>query len=231
MLKSLDTLFGPEARRRRLLRKQPPEPMLGYLNTPLPGLRARCTDVDIIAMDFETTGFDPATDHILSIGVVRISSLSIQLNTARHQLVRSKRPIPEASAIIHGITDDTAANGVPLEQLLPDLLDTLAGCAVLVHHAAIERNFLDAACQRLYSTPFNARFIDTERVARRTMQHRHQPIGKTDLRLFNLRERYHLPRYPAHNALSDAFATAELFLAMAAEKSPSGAAVVADFCG
>ena len=31
----------------------------------------------------------------------------------------------------------------------------------------------------------------------------------------NLRPRYNLPQYKAHNALSDALATAELFLAMA----------------
>ena len=42
-------------------------------------------------------------------------------------------------------------------------------------------------------------------------------IAPGDLRLFNLRERYHLPNYKAHNALSDAISTAELFLALAAE--------------
>lgn len=225
-----DTLFGPEGRRRRLLRGNPSGPMRRYLEQPLPPMRARCADIDIVALDFETTGFDPNADHILSIGLVQVSSLAIRLGSARHQMVRSKRPIPEASVVIHGITDDAAAEGAPLEQLLPELLDTLAGNAVLVHHATIERSFLDVACRRLYSTPFNARFIDTEYVARRSMQRRHQPIGRGNLRLFNLREHYHLPRYPAHNALSDAFATAELFLAMAAEKSPNGSATVADFC-
>ena len=43
-----------------------------------------------------------------------------------------------------------------------------------------------------------------------------------DLRLFNLRPRYNLPRYKAHNALSDAIATAELFMALAAEMAPGG---------
>lgn len=224
-----DALIGPEARRRRLLAKAPDGPMRDYLAHRLPARRARCAAIDIVALDLETTGLDPQQDQILSIGLVRIGSLAVRLDSAWHRLVRSDRPIPEASAVIHRITDDTAAGGAPLDQLLPELLGRLAGTAVLVHHAAIERGFIDAACRRLYRMPFNARFIDTERVARISMQRRHQPIGKTDLRLFNLRERYHLPRYPAHNALSDAFATAELFLAMAAEKSPSGNALLSDF--
>jgi len=109
------------------------------------------------------------------------------------------------------------------------LLDTLAGRAILVHHAAVERDFLNAACERLYGVPFVGRFIDTEALARRAMERRQQPWRGTDLRLFNLRRAYRLPRYPAHNALSDALATAELFLALAAEANPAGKATLGDF--
>ena len=45
---------------------------------------------------------------------------------------------------------------------------------------------------------------------------RDQMVQQGDLQLGRLRSAYHLPRYTAHNALIDAFATAELLLAMAA---------------
>jgi len=66
-------------------------------------------------------------------------------------------------------------------------------------------------------------------LARRAMERRQQPFRARDLRLFNLRASHHLPRYPAHNALSDALATAELFLALAAEANPAGKAMLGDF--
>ena len=44
-----------------------------------------------------------------------------------------------------------------------------------------------------------------------------------------MRKRYGLPQYKAHNALNDALATAELFLAMASEIKPEGKAPLKEF--
>ena len=225
----LGPLIGLEARRRRALKHCRAAVMRDYLATPLPTPRTRCAEADIVALDFETTGLDPRRDQILSIGRVDIEGLGIRLASANHQLVRGTQAIPAHSAAIHHITDDRSAGGEPLDKALPRLLQALAGRFILVHHAAVERGFLDTACRQLYQTPFVGRFVDTERVARRSMERRHQPIGATDLRLFNLRQRHQLPRYRAHDALSDALATAELFLALAADKAPDGGAVMADF--
>ena len=45
---------------------------------------------------------------------------------------------------------------------------------------------------------------------------RHHVSGPDSLRLVDLREGYGLPRYKAHDALTDAIATGELLLAMIA---------------
>jgi DNA polymerase-3 subunit epsilon len=231
--------FGLERRRRRALARLGPAVdgdqdsgarlMRDYLATPLPQRRIASGDAGLVALDFETTGLDPRNDHILSIGLVGIDGLSIRLASAQHHLVNDAGPIPERSAVIHGITDDHAAAGQPLRQLLPALLQALAGRVIVVHHAAVERQFLQTACERLYGAPFVGRFIDTEVLARRGMERRQQPIRASDLRLFNLRRAYQLPRYPAHNALSDALATAELFLLLAARADPAGRAPIGDF--
>ena len=55
--------------------------------------------------------------------------------------------------------------------------------------------------------------IDTLTLARKWLARRNKEPEQGALRLYALRERYGLPRYNAHNALSDALATAELFLA------------------
>lgn len=214
--------FGKEFQRKRALAKASPGVMRDYLATPLPSPRQQCREVEIVALDLETTGLDPKKDSILSFGLVQLTRMQIQLETALHEVIRIEKEIPEQSAIIHGITDDHAAQGTPLEQVLPEILQRLAGKVMLVHYANIEQKFLDAACRELYGAPFVIRTIDTLVLAQRLFEIRNATIQSGDLRLFNLRPRYNLPHYQAHNALSDALATAELFQALAADMSPKG---------
>ena len=71
--------------------------------------------------------------------------------------------------------------------------------------------------------------IDTLEIAQRVFERRNHTIQPGDLRLFNLRPRYNLPQYRAHNALSDALATAELFLAMAENLYPGRPCPLGEF--
>ena len=217
----LARLLGKEYQRKLALSKAPPGVLRNYLSRPFPGRRTECSDVGIAAVDLETTGLDPRKDDILSIGMVEIHGLRIKLSTAWHTIIAVEQDIPAASAVIHQITDDHAAvAGRRLEEVLPQLLARLGGKVMLVHYARIEQQFLDAACRRLYGTPFIIPVIDTLVLAQRVFERQNHSIQTGDLRLFNLRPRYNLPRYKAHNALSDALSTAELFLAMAAEMAP-----------
>lgn len=216
----LGRLLGTDYRRRRAIAQCRPGPLQDYLEQSFPGRRMLCEDVTIVAVDLETTGLDPKKDDILSVGLVEIRGMSIKLDTAWHEIVSIERDIPEDSAIIHHITDDHAAEaGKPLEQVLPELLRRLAGKVMLVHFSRIEQLFIDAACRRFYGAPFVIPIIDTLKLGQRVFERRNHTIQPGDLRLFNLRPRYNLPHYKAHNALNDALSTAELFLAMAAEMS------------
>ena len=213
-------LFGKNFARRRALRKVGDGPLRDYLSTEFSDKRLDCHEVEIVSLDLETTGLDPNRDAILTIGLIHICQMSIRLETAWHEVIQIDHAIPEESAVIHHITDDRAALGRPLVDVLPLLLRRLAGKVMLVHYSNIEQNFLDVACRKLYGAPFIIPTIDTLALAQRLYERRNHSIQPGDLRLFNLRPRYNLPRYKAHNALSDALATAELFLAMSAEMAP-----------
>ncbi len=207
--------LGKDYRRKKALAKARPGPLADFLATPFPDGKSDCRELEIVALDLETTGLDPGKDLILSIGLVNIDHFGVKLGTAWHSIVRIDRAIPGDSAVIHQITDDQSAAGEPIEELLPQLLARLAGKPMLVHYSPIEQNFVDAACRRLYGAPFVIPIIDTLEIGQRVFERRNHLIQTGDLRLFNLRPRYNLPQYKAHNALSDALATAELFLAMA----------------
>ncbi|MDJ0739486.1 MAG: exonuclease domain-containing protein [Gammaproteobacteria bacterium] len=221
--------LGKEYQRKQALSRAAPGPLADYLATPFPDKHSDCRDIRMVAIDLETTGLDPNKDDILSIGLVEIDGWGVKLGTSWHRIVRVEKAIPGESAVIHQITDDQSAAGAPIEELLPEVLGRVAGKPIVVHYSPIEQNFLSAACKKLYGAPFVVPIIDTLEIGQRVFERRNHLIQPGDLRLFNLRPRYNLPQYKAHNALSDALATAELFLAMADNLYPEAPCPLGEF--
>jgi len=205
--------FGYEAKRKRLLARAPQGPLKEYLSVPFPDPLTRLNQTPILALDFETTGLNAKTDQILSVGHIDINSFEISLASAYHQIICTHGDLKAESVVIHQITDDTKSRGQTVETVIEQLLQAMAGKVILVHFAQIEKNFLEYTCKKLYGMAPVFPIIDTLVLARKRLDQRTALYSPNDLRLFNLRERHQLPRYKAHNALSDALATAELFLA------------------
>ena len=187
--------------------------LAAYLKTPLPDRRLPAVEAEYLALDFETTGLDPGTDSILSAGYTTIRNGRVILGESGHYLLRVATPLPARSVVIHRITDAVMERGAPLPEVMEQLLELMRGKVVLVHYAAMERGFLQAASRQLYGIRLPLCMVDTLENEKRLLMRRHLAIGKGQLRLFNLRKQYNLPRYRAHNAMEDALATAELFLA------------------
>jgi DNA polymerase-3 subunit epsilon len=222
----LARLLPLDYRRRRLLKRAPAGPLRDFLATPFPDLRQDYREVDYVALDLETSGLDSRTKHILSIGHVTIHEQRIHLDTARHVLLKTPEPLQAGNVGTHRLTDDMLADGQALSEALHRLLPKLASKVLLAHHAQIEIGFLRAACQQVFNADWIMPVVDTQWLARQQLERRHAVYQPAALRLASLREAHHLPRYPAHHALSDALATAELFLAETARMGGSAATPV-----
>lgn len=218
-------LFPPLRRRRSVeqrrlsaLRQAPAGPLREYLQLPLPGPTTPVQDLRLLAIDLETTGLDPDHDHLLAIGFVPVDGTTIRLAGARRLLVRPRAGVGE-SATIHGITDDEAhSGGISLEEALAITLQALQGRALLAHFAHMETGFLDRACLEAFGASPVFTTVDTLQIQYRlmTVGHADEP-PRSALRLWRARARYGLPTYRAHEALTDALACAELYLALVAE--------------
>ena len=207
-------LFGPDAKRLRLLRNTAPGPLLDFYQQAFTPVATPVRDVHFAVLDFETTGLDIERDHVISIGLVEIDKLAIPLASAWHQIVKSTLDIPGETAIIHKITDDMMIDGMDLDEAFNILLQRLSGRVLIAHHAGIELGFINRFCQKQFAQDFYMPTIDTQLLAQRVLMRQQETIKSGALRLFNLRKKYGFPAYRAHNALSDALATAELFLAL-----------------
>lgn len=174
-------------------------------------------DLPILAVDVEATGLDLATDRLLSIGWVPMDGRRIVLSGAREVVISGPQDDGDGvgqSATVHGLTDDMVDAGMPLADALGELLDALRGRVMLAHFSLIEEDFLSAACRSVFGARLVVPALDTYALERRRMERDSvQPRGE-DLRLPRIRDRYGLPSYPPHRAVTDALSCAELFLAM-----------------
>jgi len=179
-------------------------------------------DVPLLALDVETTGLNPATDGIVSIGLVPMSLERIRASQARHWLLKPRVPLADEAVTIHGITHQRLRQAPDLDEVLGDLLDLMAGQVMVVHCRDIERQFLDQALRRRIGEGIEFPVIDTMELEARL--HRQPPppwwrrLGRAapprlSIRLAASRARYGLPHYRLHHALSDALASAELLQA------------------
>lgn len=124
------------------------------------------------------------------------------------------------SAVLHHITDDMVAAGLRMDEVLTETLAALKGRILLAHYASIEEQFLSRACEKHFGAPLVAPVIDTLALHSRLLSQGFDDEARGDqLRLWNARQRYGLPTYGAHEALTDALACAELFLAQVSELS------------
>ena len=213
--------LGLERQRRWCLAHAPPGPLREYYAAPFTAPASESVATAYLALDIETTGLDPRRDELLSIGFAPIDRHGLRLRGAQHYLVRPERRIPEASAVVHGILDDRARQGLPLSDALPPLLRALTGRVLVAHAARIEHDFLDSACRRLYGCHFVAPLVDTLELERRVVARTGGAVAAGSLRLDAVRARYGLPRYRAHDALSDAIGAGELLLAQVAHRAGS----------
>lgn len=223
------TFFGENYVRKKLLNKTQSSVMKEYLEKPFPNKNEIISNLNVISLDFETTGLDIEKDRVVSIGWVSIEHMGVNLKSCYHQLIKTKKDLPEISVVIHQITDNQLVNGISIDEALPCLLKQLSGKVLLAHNAKVELGFINKMCQKLYNTNFIIPVIDTQYLAKRSLDRQNQSYKGSDLRLFNLRKTFNLPAYKAHNALKDAVATAELFLAMVSKISSKNNARLSDF--
>lgn len=173
----------------------------------------------LLALDLETTGYDPRAAEVLEIGTVPVVDGVIQIGRAIRTLVRPAQRSAVEGIVAHHLRPSDVADAPRLAEVLPAVLDAIADAdALLVHHAPLDVRVLQRACRSTGATWPKPRVIDTieliERVrGRERATRRGQKLPRE---LGAARAALGLPPHEAHQAVADAIATAELYLALRA---------------
>lgn len=173
------------------------------------------------SLDLETGGLDVRRDPILAVGMVPVRAGAVRLGEAFSTLVRPERleVIDPGSIVAHQLVPRDVREAPVLRDVLWEVSRRLEGAVLLVHQAAIDVAFLRRGFRRcglrwpeppvvdtvalLLKAAKRARFLDPG-----------APETEPELNLLAARRALGLPEYSQHDALTDAIATAELFLVL-----------------
>ncbi len=178
-------------------------------------------------VDIETTGGSPGRGRVTEIGAVRMHGLE---PVERFQtLVDPGRPIPDSIRSLTGITDEMVAGQPSIETAIVDFAEFAGSDVLVAHNAPFDLRFLNYERRRAEGRYFTQPWLDTLVLARRLLNGR---AGGHDLATL---ARWAGTRVqPAHRALPDAEATAELlaaFLDMLRERGIDTLARVVSMAG
>jgi DNA polymerase-3 subunit epsilon len=173
------------------------------------------------ALDLETGGLDARRDAIVAVGMVPLRDGTVRLGEAFETLVRpeGEKDIRHASVLAHQLVPGDVAAAPQLRDVLGEIERRLDGGVLLVHQAAVDVRFLKRAYADVGLRWRAPRVVDTVELLARVEKKRRfiDPDAQHSEPTWNLgeaRRRFGLPEYAAHHALTDAIATAELFLVL-----------------
>lgn len=196
-----------------------PENWHSLLQSALPDGHNDVRRCAILAIDFETTGLDASKDQVLSMGWVTIRNAVIDLQSARHVMIKPRQEQLTDTVRYHQLRPEILQRqGVPEDDAFALLCAAMAGKLLLAHGTVVEQSFINAYLQRHCQTThdFPLLWLDSLKTAQYIAKQpglRTSHLVHQDWRLASLRQAYGLPAYANHHALVDAIAAAELWLA------------------
>lgn len=166
-----------------------------------------------VVVDVETTGLDPQRDALLSIAAFALHRTAGGFVLApgdrfevvlQQSVIRSSRD----NILLHGIGVGRQGAGVPPAQALNDWLQWLGDSPLLAYHAAFDQAFLARTCREQLGHMPSQAWLDLAELAPAACPQDPAP------HLDGWMARFGIVCAQRHQAAADAWATAELFLAL-----------------
>lgn len=163
-----------------------------------------------VVVDVETGGLNPRVDPLLAIGAVMVTDNAIAMEPTCEVRLRQVEATASDNILVHGITTGQQLSGQAPAQALLDWLDYAGGQPRLAYHAAFDQQALARASQTWLGVKDHAIWLDLAVLAPLLA-----PQGPGFNRpLDDWLAYFGISVYQRHGALADAYATAQLWLAL-----------------
>ncbi len=169
-----------------------------------------------VVFDTELSGLDVRKDFIVSIGAIKMTGGTINISREFYRLVRPDGEMSKKSVEIHGITPGELVDKENLGTVLPDFLEFIKDSVLVGHFLNIDLKFMNSALKDKYNDKLANLALDTHSIhewlyANGVTFKKHYLGGSTKTDLFSIAQRYGITVDTAHDALNDAYVTAQLF--------------------
>ena len=179
-------------------------------NLALRPLTEQTLDDSWVVVDVETGGLNPRVDPLLAIGAVTVREGTIVMAPTCEVSLRQREATATDNILVHGITTGQQLAGLEPVQALLDWLEFAGGSPRLAYHAEFDRMALERASLAWLGLKDRAIWLDLAVLAPLLV-----PQGPGFNRpLDDWLAYFRIPVYQRHGALADAYATAQLWLAL-----------------
>jgi len=195
-------MFGGWRRRRD--RKQLKDEAYAFLFDPYDG-------DEVIVFDTETTGLDPRTDEIVSIGAVKVKGNRILTSETFEVYLKTERPIPKESIEVHGIRPCDLAYALSPREGIEKFLRFIGPRPLAGYYLEF-----DTAMVNRYVRPWLGIELPNRKTEVSGLYFDRKnfgiPQGNIDLRFDTILANLGLPPMGRHNAVNDAIMTAMIYI-------------------
>ena len=163
------------------------------------------SNITYTVIDTETTGLDPLSDEVISIGAVRIVNGRLLKNEIMNVLVDPQRDVPEESINIHGIRPEMLLGQPTIDKVLPLLYQFAENTVLVGHNVAFDMRMFQVK-EYISSVRFSQPVLDTMFLS--AVIHPAHRLHSLEA----ISERLGITITGRHTALGDALAAAEILL-------------------
>ncbi|MDG1990278.1 MAG: 3'-5' exonuclease, partial [Dehalococcoidia bacterium] len=156
---------------------------------------------DFVVLDLETTGLDPSNDKIIEIGAVKI--IGNEIVESYSTFINPEMNIPDYIVNLTGITNDDVSGAPVFSESSDNLIEFIGDRAIVGQFINFDLDFLSES-----GLIFDNVVLDTRDLALILMP------TLNAFSLSNLVKVLKIKNISPHKALSDAQATAEVFISL-----------------
>ncbi|MGC2062722.1 MAG: 3'-5' exonuclease [Thermodesulfovibrionales bacterium] len=195
--------------------------MIDFLNIKKSRAMKQGQDVDIrdaayVVIDTELTGLNENKDSIVSIGAVKMSGGGIELGQTFYNLINPETALTAQSVVIHEIMPSDVSEKPPVSFVLSAFLEFCNTDIMVGFCVSIDMSFLAREAKRFLGTAIRNQVLDIlplyEWIHNRENSRRQQRMDlPLQYSLYDIAKFYGIDISSSHNALVDAYITAQIF--------------------
>jgi len=171
-------------------------------------------DIQYAVIDTELTGLNEKKDSIISMGAVRMNGTRIELANSFHQLVKPETKFHPKSVVVHEITPSDVLEKPTIDAVLSEFLQFCDTDIIVGHCVSIDLSFINREMKRIFGNTMQNPVIDTYKVyewlRKKVPTRTCFSSSPKDSSLYEIAQCFSIAIRGAHNALVDAFITAQL---------------------